>query len=161
MRQHSFILNCVNLWYLFLVTATCASEFSKVLDQSEDTMTDCTHIGGVHVNTVEDCKRITCSHGGNAFNWKDGICYYKKCEAGQLILNTGTFHGGWNIYAIDAPGICSFKNIWTFEMCNWHAYIIFSLFSNLLHCDTLKPMYPKWNKLILLWIWKSALIISF
>ena len=91
-----------NYYISLLVTTTC--EFSKILDQSEDTMTDCTHIGGGVVNTLENCMHNTCSHGGNAFNWKNGNCYYKKCETGNLELATGTSHGGWNVYAFIEGG---------------------------------------------------------
>lgn len=73
-------------------------------DETQDTITGCTHLGGGPVADLEACKALTCQNNGNAFNYKNGNCYYKQCENNNLILMKGTTHGGWNVYGLDLDG---------------------------------------------------------
>ena len=37
-------------------------------------------MGGIGTVSVETCAAKADLNGGNAFNWKSSVCFYKKCD---------------------------------------------------------------------------------
>ena len=87
---------------MFNDTGQCT--FRKVWDRSDGRATNCSSLGGSDSGyTLESCKTATQAANGNAFNWKDVFCYFKRCEdIEDLKLNTGD--GGWDVYVLECAG---------------------------------------------------------
>ena len=83
-------------------TGQCTTE--KVWDRSEGKSTSCTSLGGGESGyTLESCKMATQQANGNAFNLRDGKCYFKRCED-IMDLKAGTNQGGWDVYVLKCTG---------------------------------------------------------
>merc|ERR1712025_854914 len=74
-------------------------EFELISPESTGTATSCPHLGGGNViGGLEGCKKLCRDTAGcNAFNYKDDVCYTKKCAA-DCDIKPYTAHGGWNVY---------------------------------------------------------------
>jgi len=72
--------------------------FELVSEESTGVATSCPHLGGGNVNGgLEGCKKLCIdTNGCNAFNYKNNVCYTKKCA--DCDIKPYTTHGGWNVW---------------------------------------------------------------
>lgn len=86
----------------FSETTNCT--YQKVYSSSDGKQTNCPEIGKdvSGTFTLEDCKALTCSLNGNAFNYRPldvneqpGFCYIKKCDGTRSYTNNPV---GWDVY---------------------------------------------------------------
>ena len=64
------------------------------------------HLGGGRSAdyTLEFCNETAIqTPGANVFNWKDGACFFKKCDNIEDVKPT-TQHGGYNVYVLKCEG---------------------------------------------------------
>merc|ERR1712025_345254 len=73
--------------------------FVLISEESRGICTSCPHLGGGAVTGgVEGCKKLCRDTANcNAFNYKNNVCYTKKCLANCDIKPT-TSQGGWNVW---------------------------------------------------------------
>merc|ERR1712025_1513926 len=73
--------------------------FVLISEESRGICTSCPHLGGGAVTGgVEGCKKLCRDTANcNAFNYKNDVCYTKKCAADWDIKPT-TSQGGWNVW---------------------------------------------------------------
>merc|ERR1712149_92721 len=76
-----------------------APGFTLISEESRGICTSCPHLGGGAVTgCVEGCKKLCRDTANcNAFNYKNNVCYTKKCAADCDIKPT-TSQGGWNVW---------------------------------------------------------------
>jgi len=76
-----------------------APGFTLISEESRGICTSCPHLGGGAVTGgVEGCKKLCRDTANcNAFNYKNDVCYTKKCLANCDIKPT-TSQGGWNVW---------------------------------------------------------------
>ena len=48
---------------------------------------------------LSECKRMTCTGGGNILNYLQGTCEMRRCQGNDYMLSSA--RGGWNIYVLD------------------------------------------------------------
>ncbi len=80
----------------------------------------------VQVN-LSHCKRMTCTGGGNIFNYLHGTSEIRRCQGNNYMLSAAC--GGWNIYILDVPRLSKTENVdrisFTFAIvCVWMSVII-------------------------------------
>ncbi len=89
-------------FYNSLLSEQCTFYFDLFADPSrgQSVSTDCPLLRApvVEVN-LSDCKRMTCTGGGNILNYLDGICEMRRCQGNDYMLSSA--RGGWNIYVLD------------------------------------------------------------
>ncbi len=52
---------------------------------------------------LSDCKRMTCTGGGNILNYLQGTCEMRRCQGNDYMLSSD--RGGWNIYVLDVARV--------------------------------------------------------
>ena len=78
-------------------------DFIKVHERSEGVVTDCPHVGGGAGFTFDGCQVAAKKNNANAFSWRDGQCYYKKCEdVNDLKLREHST--GYEVYKLPCEG---------------------------------------------------------
>merc|ERR1712025_382469 len=73
--------------------------FVLISEESRGICTSCPHLGGGAVTGgVEGCKKLCRDTANcNAFNYKNNVCYTKKCAA-DCDIKPITSQGGWNVW---------------------------------------------------------------
>jgi len=76
-----------------------APGFTLISEESRGICTSCPHLGGGAVTGgVEGCKKLCRDTANcNAFNYKNNVCYTKKCAA-DCDIKPITSQGGWNVW---------------------------------------------------------------
>ena len=88
----------MNIYALFHIVPGDTCPFIKLQDKNKGQATNCAHIGGsTRIRSLSKCKETAKAANANAFNWKNGMCYYKKC-ADLSNQKLETKHGGFDIY---------------------------------------------------------------
>ena len=68
-------------------------------DKSQGDSTGCTHKGGSGgFSSLNKCKAHAKASNANALNWRNGLCYYKRCA--DLNLQLTKRHGGFDVYSL-------------------------------------------------------------
>ncbi len=50
--------------------------------------------------SLDDCKRMTCTGGGNILNYLEGTCEIRRCQGNDYMLSST--RGGWHIFVLDS-----------------------------------------------------------
>ena len=73
----------------------CFFQLAKA--KSHGLASTCTSLGGQKVGNLAACKALTMDNNGNTFNWKGGMCYFKRCRDVTDFKPTNKA-GGWDVY---------------------------------------------------------------
>ena len=85
------------MYIVHFAVPVCFFQLAK--SKSHGLASTCTSLGGEKVKDLTACKATVIKNNGNAFNWKDDQCYYKRCEDVSDFKPTKNA-GGWDVYTL-------------------------------------------------------------
>ncbi len=80
----------------------CTFYFDHFADSTrgQTLSTDCPLVvAPVNEVNLSECKRMTCTGGGNILNYHQGTCEMRRCQGNDYMLSSA--RGGWDIYTLD------------------------------------------------------------